>query len=251
MVLVVICIAGFFASLVDSMVGGGGLISLPALIAAGLPTHLALGTNKLASSTGAINSAYHYFKSGNLNKKILLTLLPFSFVGSIVGVNVVLGINPDFLKVMIIFLVAIIGIYTLVNKNLGLVDRYSQPTNKQLMKGRGMAGIIGFYDGFFGPGTGSFLIFTLIHLYGFDFKRAAANGKVLNLASNLAAILLFLINGQVAFKLGIPMAISMMLGARVGTHLAVTKGSTFIKPIFIMVSFALIAKMGYEMWFLG
>ncbi|WP_343213156.1 TSUP family transporter [Fusibacter paucivorans] len=245
--IVIICIAGFFAALVDSMVGGGGLISLPALIATGIPTHLALGTNKLASSTGALNSAYHYFKSGNLNKKILMTLLPFSFIGSVIGVNAVLSVNPDFLKVLIIFLVAIIGIYTLMNKNLGLEDYYVEPSNKQLWKGRGFAGLIGFYDGFFGPGTGSFLIFTLIHLFGFDFKKAAANAKVLNLASNLAAILLFLMNRQVAFKYGIPMAIAMMFGARVGTHLAVTRGSKFIKPIFVIVSFTLIAKMGYEM----
>lgn len=244
----IICLAGFFAALVDSMVGGGGLISLPALIATGMPTHLALGTNKLASTTGASSSTYHYFKSGNLNKKILFALVPLSFIGSAIGVNAVLSINPDFLKVLIIFLVAIIGIYTLVNKNLGMEDRYVDASPKQLWKGRGMAGIIGFYDGFFGPGTGSFLIFTLIHIFGLDFKKAAANGKVLNLTSNLAAIILFLANGQVAFEYGIPMAISMIFGARVGTHLAVTKGSTFIKPIFVIVSFTLIAKMGYEMW---
>ena len=246
----VICLAGFFAALVDSMVGGGGLISLPALIATGMPTHLALGTNKLASTTGALNSAYHYFKSGNLNKRILMALLPFSFVGSIIGVNAVLSVNPDFLKVLIIFLVGIIGIYTLMNKNLGMEDHYVEATSKQIWKGRGFASLIGFYDGFFGPGTGSFLIFTLIHVFGVDFKRAAANGKVLNLASNFAAIILFLLNKQVAFQYGIPMAISMMFGARVGTHLAVTKGSKFIKPIFVVVSFTLIAKMGYEMWFM-
>lgn len=247
MTLVIICLAGFFAALVDSMVGGGGLISVPALLATGIPTHLALGTNKFASSTGAISSAYHYLKSGNLNKKVLVRLVPFSLIGSAIGVNVVLGLNPDFLKAMIIFLVAIIGIYTLVNKNLGLVDHYVEPTAFTFVKARFMAIIIGFYDGFFGPGTGSFLIFALIKLFGFDFKKAAANGKVLNLASNIAALFLFLINGKVVLYYAIPMAISMMIGARVGTHLAVTKGSKFIKPIFVIVSFALVAKMAFEM----
>ncbi|MBF4693807.1 TSUP family transporter [Fusibacter sp. Q10-2] len=246
--LFIICLAGFFAALVDSMVGGGGLISVPALLATGIPTHLALGTNKFASSTGAISSAYHYFKSGNLNKKMLIRLVPFSLIGSAIGVNVVLGLNPDFLKAMIIFLVAIIGIYTLVNKNLGLVDHYKEPSGLTYMKGRLVAILIGFYDGFFGPGTGSFLIFSLIKLFGFDFKKAAANGKVLNLASNLSALFLFLINGKVVLYYAVPMAISMMIGARVGTHLAVTKGSKFIKPIFVIVSFTLVAKMAVEMF---
>ncbi len=250
MTIIIICVAGFVAALVDSMVGGGGLISLPALLATGIPTHLALGTNKFASSTGAVSSAYHYFKSGNLNRKVLIKLIPFSLVGSAIGVNVVLGINPNFLKVMIIFLVAIIGIYTLANKNLGLIDKYVEPTRSTFMKGRFMAITIGFYDGFFGPGTGSFLIFGLIKLFGFEFKRAAANAKVLNLTSNISALFLFLINGKVVLIYAIPMAISMMIGARVGTHLAVTKGSKFIKPIFVVISFSLVAKMAIEMLFL-
>lgn len=243
MTIFIVCLSGFFAALVDSMVGGGGLISLPALMATGIPTHLALGTNKFAASFGAINSSYHYLKSGNLNKKILSRLLPFSLVGSAIGVNVVMGLNPDFLKGLIIFLVAIIGIYTLANKKMGLENLYVEPTKIKIAKGTALAGGMGFYDGFFGPGTGSFLIFGLIKLYGFEFKQAVANARVLNTASNLSAMLLFFFNGQVAFAYGIPMAISMIIGARVGTHLAVTKGSAFIKPIFVLISFSLVVKM--------
>lgn len=246
MLILVICLTGFFAAMVDSMVGGGGLISLPALIATGIPTHLALGTNKFAASSGAISSSYTYFKSGNVNKNVIKYLFPFSVIGSIIGVNVVLGLNPDFLKVVIIVLVAVICVYTLVNKNLGLEDKYTPPTKDKYAKGVGLASALGFYDGFFGPGTGSFLIFGLIHIFGFDFKKAAANAKLLNLGSNLTAAILFLINGQVAFKYGIPMAISMIIGAKVGTLLAIKGGSKFIKPIFVIVSFVLVVKMGID-----
>lgn len=247
MIYVVICIIGFFAALVDSMVGGGGLISLPALIATGMPTHLALGTNKFAASSGAISSSIAYLKSGNVNKRLMKFLFPCSLIGSAIGVKVVLGLNPDFLKAIIIFLVAIIGIYTLMNKELGLKNNYIEPDRTKMVKGFSLASFFGFYDGFFGPGTGSFLIFGLIHIFGYDFKNAAANAKVLNLASNFTAAVIFLINGQVAFKYGIPMAISMIIGARVGTHFALKGGSKFIKPIFVIVSFALVFKMGIDL----
>ncbi|MGB3367482.1 MAG: TSUP family transporter, partial [Acidaminobacteraceae bacterium] len=170
MTYILIIVIGFFAAMVDSMVGGGGLISLPALIATGMPTHLALGTNKFASGSGAISSSITYIKSGNVNKRLMKVLFPCSLIGSAIGVKVVLGLNPDFLKAIIIFLVAIIGIYTLINKELGLVDHYKEPDKKQMTKGVGLAGFFGFYDGFFGPGTGSFLIFGLIHIFGLDFK---------------------------------------------------------------------------------
>lgn len=247
MMIFTICLAGFFAALVDSMVGGGGLISVPALLATGMPTHLALGTNKLASGSGAISSVYHYYKSGSVNMKVIKRLAPFSLIGSAIGVNVVLGINPDFLKMIIIFLVAIIGVYTLANKKLGLEDHYVEPTKDKYIKGTCLSGVIGFYDGFFGPGTGSFLIFGLVNIFGFDFKNAAANAKFLNMMSNLTAVLIFLLNGQVAFQYGIPMALSMIVGAKVGTNFAVKGGAKFIKPVFVLVSFTLVAKMAFEL----
>lgn len=247
MTYVLICIIGFFAAMVDSMVGGGGLISLPALIATGMPTHLALGTNKFAASSGAISSSITYIKSGNVNKKLMKVLFPCSLIGSAIGVKIVLGLNPDFLKAIIIFLVAIIGAYTLMNKELGLKDNYKDPDKKTMAKGVGLASFFGFYDGFFGPGTGSFLIFGLIHIFALDFKKAAANAKVLNLASNLTAAIIFLFSGQVAFQYGVPMAISMIIGAKVGAHFAIKGGSKFIKPIFVIVSFILVVKMGTDL----
>lgn len=237
------CIAGFFGAVVDAIVGGGGLITTPALLAIGMPTHLALGTNKFASSLGTLSSSYHFYKSGNVNFKMLKYMLPFSLVGSALGVLAVLAIEPDFLRVLIIILVVFIGAYTLFKKNLGIHDTFTGIDKKKITLGILLALVLGFYDGFFGPGTGSFLIFGLIHIFGYDFKKASANSKLMNLFSNLTAFVLFLINRKIFFLVAIPMSISMVIGARVGARLAITKGATFIKPVFIIVSFSLVIKM--------
>lgn len=243
-----ICTAGFMGALVDAIVGGGGLITTPALLAAGLPVHLALGTNKFASSMGTFSSAYHYFKSGNVNFKVLKYLLPFSLIGSSIGVMTVLAIDPEFLRVLIIFLVIIIGLYTLLKKDLGLHNKFKGITKGKIALGIMVALVLGFYDGFFGPGTGSFIIFALISIFGFDFKKASANSKLMNLTSNATALFLFLINGQIWFYVAIPMALSMILGAKVGAELAIRKGATFIKPVFILVSFSLVIKMSMDLF---
>jgi uncharacterized membrane protein YfcA len=247
MTLVIVCFAGFFGAVVDAIVGGGGLITTPALLAVGLPIHLALGTNKFASTMGTFSSSYHYYKSGNVNFKVLKYLLPFSAIGSAIGVLSVLSLNPDFLRVLVIVLVIAIGLYTLIKKDLGLVDNYDGISKGKIKKGIALAFPLGFYDGFFGPGTGSFLIFGLISIFGFDFKKASANSKLLNLASNTIAFLLFLTHGKIMLGIGIPMAISMAIGAKVGAQLAIKKGATFIKPVFIVVSVALVIKMIFDL----
>jgi uncharacterized membrane protein YfcA len=240
------CIAGFIGAMVDAIVGGGGLVTTPALLALGLPTHIALGTNKFASTMGAISSTYHYYKSGNMNGKLLRYIVPFSFIGSAFGVMTVLGIDPEFLKKIIIGLVLVIGAYTVFHKNLGLKDHFKGLTRKTIMMGMVLALALGFYDGFFGPGTGSFLIFGLISIYGFDFVKASANTRVLNLSSNLMALSLFLMNGKVYFFIGVPMGICMMLGAKVGSNLAINKGAKFIKPVFVIMSLLLVIKMTFD-----
>lgn len=245
--IVVVCLAGFLGAMVDAIVGGGGLITTPALLAVGLPVHLALGTNKFASSMGTFSSTYHYYKSGNIRMNVLKYLLPFSLIGSSIGVLTVLAIDPEFLRVIIIFLVIIIGLYTLFKRDLGLHDTFSGTTKMKIVLAIGVALILGFYDGFFGPGTGSFLIFALISIFGFDFKKASANSKLMNLTSNTTALFLFLYHGQIMFAVAIPMAISMIIGAKVGAELAIKKGATFIKPVFIIVSFSLVIKMTIDL----
>jgi hypothetical protein len=244
--IILVCIAGFLGAMVDAIVGGGGLITIPALLTTGIPTHFVLGTNKFASSMGTISSSYHYYKSGEVDFKLLKWLLPLSLVGSGLGVLAILSLDSDFLKGFVIFMVIIIGLYTFFRKDLGLYHKPQIFTKKRMMYGMMLALTLGFYDGFFGPGTGAFIIFGLIALFGHDFKKASANAKFMNFTSNFTALVLFFIHGKINFTLGIPMAISMILGARLGAVLAVKNGSKFIKPVFLLVSLVLVIKMSYE-----
>lgn len=241
--IVLVCIAGFFGAFIDAIVGGGGLITVPALLAAGLPTHIALGTNKFSASFGTMSSSYHYYKSGNTNFKLLKFLVPLSLLGSALGVVTVLSIEPKFLSILIVFLVLGIVLYTAFKKELGLEENFKGIVFETVSKGMLLAFALGFYDGFFGPGTGSFLIFGMIYIFGYDFKKASANSKILNLTSNLTALFIFLLNKQINYSIAIPMALSMILGAKLGAHMAINKGSEFIKPVFLIVSTLLVAKI--------
>jgi len=245
--IVLVCIAGFFGAFIDAIVGGGGLITVPALLASGLPTHIALGTNKFAASFGTMSSSYHYYKSGNVNFKLLKFLVPLSLMGSALGVMTVLSIEPKFLSILIIFLVLTIVIYTAFKKKLGLEENFKGIVFETVAKGMVLALALGFYDGFFGPGTGSFLIFGMIHIFGYDFKKASANSKILNLTSNSTAFILFMINRQIDYSIALPMAVSMIVGAKLGSRIAINKGSEFIKPLFLVVSLSLVIKMIFDL----
>lgn len=245
--IVLLCIAGFAAAFVDSIAGGGGLISLPALLAAGVPTHFALGTNKFSSTSASFTSSIKYATSGKVNFKFLRYLLPFSLVGSALGVKTALMIDSRYLKPLVLVLVLTVGIYSLFAKNMGKEDKFKGLNRNNITLGIILAFTMGFYDGFFGPGTGSFLIFGLINIFGFDFINAGGNARVLNFASNLSALVLFALSGKVNYLYGIPVAIVMIFGARLGTIFAIKKGAKFIKPIFITMSLAVAGKMFLEL----
>lgn len=245
--IVLLCIAGFAAAFVDSIAGGGGLISLPAFLAAGVPTHFALGTNKFSSTSASFTSSIKYATSGKVNFKFLRYLLPFSLVGSALGVKTALMIDSRYLKPLVLVLVLTVGIYSLFSKNMGKEDKFTGLNKKNIALGIILAFVMGFYDGFFGPGTGSFLIFGLINIFGFDFINAGGNARVLNFASNFSALVLFALSGKVNYLYGIPVAIVMIFGARLGTIFAIKKGAKFIKPIFITMSLAVAGKMFLEL----
>ncbi|AET68540.1 putative permease [Desulfosporosinus orientis DSM 765] len=241
--IIIICIFGFLSAAVDAISGGGGLISLPALLLVGIPPHLALGINKFASSMGSFNSSLTFARSGKVNFQLVKWLVPFTFLGASLGVWSVLRISPDFLNKIVPILVIFVGIYTLINKNLGIENRFNGYKTSSLLLGIVFAFSLGFYDGFFGPGTGSFLIFAFISVYGFDFVSASANSKVLNFTSNLASLILFAWNGKILYQYGIPMAIAMIIGSQVGTRLAITRGARLVKPIFLTMSFLVSLKL--------
>lgn len=237
------CIVGFIAAFVDSIAGGGGIISVPAYMIAGLPPHMVLGTNKFSSTMGSLTSSLSFMKSGNCNFKFLKIVAPFTLIGSILGVKAVLLLNESFLQPLVLILVLFIGVYTFFSKSIGEKDNFKGLTKNNLALSIIFAFSLGFYDGFFGPGTGSFLIFGLINILGYNFLKASANAKVLNFISNIAALVTFAFSGNINYLIGIPVCFSMIIGANIGTKLAIKKGSKVIKPIFVTMSLAVAIKM--------
>lgn len=244
--LIFLCAAGFLAAFIDSIAGGGGLISLPAFLAAGVPPHLALGTNKFCSSSASFTSSLKFIKSKKVNFNLLKYLVPFTLLGAAVGVNTVLKVNETFLYSLVLVLILFVGIYTVFSKTIGIENKFRGLTKFNIALGIILAFSLGFYDGFFGPGTGAFLIFGLIKIFGFDFVQAAGNGKILNFTSNITSLVLFAIHGQINYLIGVPVAVAMILGAKFGTSLAINKGSKLIKPIFVTMSLAVAIKLFFE-----
>ncbi len=238
---------GFIAAFIDSCVGGGGLISLPALLGIGIPMHLALGTNKLAGTISAATSSATFISMGKFDKKMMLFLFPASFIGAFIGAKTVLYIPEGILKTIVIVMVALIFIYTLLNKKFGHEAKFKGFTRFTLGWGIPITFLIGFYDGFFGPGTGSFFVFLMVILFGYDFVIAAGNGRILNLASNIAALLVFVLGGKVIFLTGLTMGIAMLFGATLGARMAVKTGVRYVRPLFLIVSVTLMGKMIYEL----
>ena len=241
--LIILCSMGFLAATVDAIAGGGGLISLPALLMAGVPPHLALGTNKFCASTASLNSSVTFARSGKVHFPLVKRQILFTFIGACLGVWAVLNVSSAFLSKAVLILILLVGFYTLLHKNLGMTDNFKGLTTRNIAIGCGFALALGFYDGFFGPGTGSFLIFSFITIYGFDFVVASANSKVLNFISNITALILFAVNGKILFSYAIPMALFMILGSQLGTRLAIKRGAVLVKPIFITMSLLVAAKL--------
>ena len=244
-VILIIVLFGFLAAFIDSVVGGGGLISTPALLAIGLPPAVALGTNKLASSFGTLTSTIKFVRSGNVDLKIVAKLFPFVLVASVGGAYLATMLPAQLLKPLIIVALSLVFIYTLVKKDWGSVRTFTSFTPIKATMFVIAYLIIGFYDGFIGGGTGSFMLFVLL-MFGFDFLSAAGNAKVLNFASNIGALILFMSLGQVNYFYGMIIAISMIVGSYVGAQFAISKGVGYVKVLFIIVTAVLIVKNTYD-----
>lgn len=244
--LFIICTLGFLAAAVDAIAGGGGLISLPALLLVGVPPHLALGTNKFAASLASLNSSVTYARSGKVHIPLVKFQIPFALIGAFLGAWTVLSVSSAFLSKAVLVLILLVGIYTMVHKTLGMENQFKGLNSRNMVIGCLFALALGFYDGFFGPGTGSFLIFSFIALFGFDFVVASANSKVLNFTSNFASLIIFAWNGKILLHYGVPMAIFMILGSYIGTKVAIRRGAVLVKPIFITMSLLVAAKLIYQ-----
>lgn len=246
-ILFFLMLAGFVASFIDSIVGGGGLISLPALLWAGMPPAVALGTNKMSAVMGAFTSTIYYLRSGKIDFKILKYLFPITFFGSMSGVYVVSLISSEFLRPLVVVMLILVTIYSLFRKDWGGETTYSGMTKKRALLASSVFFAFGFYDGFFGPGTGSFMLFFFLCM-GFDFIGSAANARILNFASGIAATISFAYLGLINYVYALPMGLVMILGAYLGTRVALTNGSKFVRPLFIVVTVILIGRQLIELF---
>ena len=240
-------VMGFIAAFIDSVVGGGGLISVPTLMWAGLPMLNVLGTNKFASTMGACAGFLTYLRSGMIDKKIMRIMFPLAFIGSVIGVFVVREIPPDFLRPLVVVMLIVIAIYSVTKKDWKADKKSVRVSHKNYLLGVVLIFVLGFYDGFFGPGTGSFMLFLYL-MMGYGFLGAAANARAANFASNLAAVIVFTSLGLVNFDYAIPMGCGMILGAFCGAKMAITKGAAYVHPLFIGMTVILIGKQIIELF---
>jgi len=228
-------VAGLLAGTVDAIAGGGGLISLPVLILSGLPIHIALGTNKLQASIGTGVAAYNYFKKGLISSATFLDGLLFGLLGTFLGVFLVSYLDNKILNKLIPLLMVVIFLYSLFTPRLGIVDR--MPKMKENFFYLIFGFLLGFYDGFFGPGTGSLWVICLIFFLGYNLVKATAYTKIFNLKSNLIAFVFFSLAHQVNYKVGLTMALGQLFGGKLGSFLAIQNGARFVRVFFLLVVF--------------
>ncbi|MFS0562898.1 TSUP family transporter [Terribacillus sp. 179-K 1B1 HS] len=243
--ILIIILFGFLAAFIDSVVGGGGLITIPALLFAGLNPAAAVATNKLAGTMGSFTSTLMFYRSGNLELKSVMKYFPLSFIGSLFGAWTVHVIDPALFKPLMLVMLIAVAIYTIIKKDWGSVSTYKRLTAKRLLIFAAVLALIGFYDGFLGPGTGSFLMFAFLFI-GYDFLHAAGNAKLLNFGSNISALILFMILGQVHYSIGLIMGLSGIFGSIVGSRFAIKRGSGYVRILFIVVTTVLIVKNVYD-----
>lgn len=247
-VLLILVIFGFLAAFIDSVVGGGGLISLPALMFVGLPPSTAVATNKLAGTMGSLTSTITFYRSGKLDIKSVYKLFPFVFIGSMIGAWIVHLLDPNVLKPLMLIMLAVVAVYTIFKKDWGGVSTYKNLTPTRYALFIVVITMIGFYDGFLGPGTGSFLLFAFL-MVGFDFLKSAGNAKFLNFGSNIAALLMFMYLGQINYAYGLPMGLAQIAGAIIGSKFAIKRGSGYVRKLFIFVTILLLLKNTYDYFF--
>lgn len=239
----ILFLAGATAGLVDAIAGGGGIISLPVLLNLGLPVPVALGTNKLQASFGSVTAAWHFAREGLLDARACRVGVTATLVGALAGAATVRWLDARVLEVVIPWLLAGIVVYSILRPQVGTQDhppRLGAPAFFTLF-GLGL----GFYDGFFGPGVGSFWTIALVAIMGFNFLKATAYTKVMNATSNVASLALFASGGQVDYSAGLVMGAGQLVGARLGAGLAMKRGARFVRPIFLAMVVLVMLRLVY------
>ncbi len=248
---VLILLAAFTAGLIDAAVGGGGLIQVPALFGVypkELPATL-LGTNKLSSCFGVSMATHRFARSVHIDWRITGAAFGAAFGLAFLGAYLASIFPRELMRPLVAVLLIAVAVYTLRNRKMGQ-EHEPKPfaARHALLGGAAIGGVIGLYDGFFGPGTGTFLIFAFVRVFGWDFLHASASAKVVNLGSNLASVILFGLTGHILWTIGLPMAACNLIGAYIGSQIAIRYGSKLIRKLFIGLVVVLIAKLFVDMW---
>lgn len=243
----VICGLVFLAGYVDSIAGGGGLISLPAYLLAGLPTHAAIATNKMSSSMGTLIATWHYAKSGFINLRLALPCIVCAIVGSVAGSNLVLLVSEGILQIFLLIVLPCTAVYVMRSKNFGSAELESYSYKKTAVLCSVVALVIGVYDGFYGPGTGTFLMLLLNGVAHLRLDAAAGITKTINLTTNLAALAVFLFHGQVLIAIGVLAGVFSIAGNYLGAHSFTKNGGAVARPIIIVVLVIFFFKLVYDM----
>ena len=238
----IICPLTFLAGLVDAIAGGGGLISLPAFVIAGLPSHCAIATNKLSSCIGTTVSTARYCKNGFFDKIIAIPTIVLALIGSTIGAHLVLLIDDKYLRHIMLVILPLVAITVFLHRTEKDGDP-NFPIKRRIIIACSAALVIGMYDGFYGPGTGTFLLLALTGLAKMDIRMASGNVKLINLSSNIAALTTFLFSGNVNVVLGLAGALFCLGGHYVGSGMVISGGNKIVKPIIILVLALLFIKV--------
>jgi hypothetical protein len=248
--LIFLCAFAFLAGFIDAVAGGGGLVQVPALfvLMPTVPAATLLGTNKFASIWGTLFATWQYSRQVPMEWRATLPTCAAALLFGFVGARTVAHVPTEFLRPLVLALLVAVLAYTLWRKDLGALHAPKLSRPAQFWFGLATGTVIGFYDGFFGPGTGSFLIIAFVGLFGFSFLAASASAKAVNVITNGAALAYFLTHGHVLYATAAPMALANLCGAFVGTRLALKLGSRFVRIVFVVVVGALIARYAWDLY---
>jgi len=250
-IVILLCIASFAAGFIDAIVGGGGLIQTPValILLPNVSVSSIIGTLKVPAFSGTSFAACQYLKKVDMNWKLLGIMMILAFPSAFVGSTLLTYVSNDFMKPLLLVVLSLLVIYTYAQKNFGqhIVKTHSART--QILYAVLISIVVGFYDGFIGPGTGSFLVLAFIALMGFDFLHASANAKMVNLATNFGSICLFMLKGKILWVIAIPMAFCNAFGGWLGAKLAINKGNKFIRIFFLVVVIGTLIRFAYDVFY--
>lgn len=249
--LILLCIVAFLAGFTDAIAGGGGLIQTPAalVLLPQYPLATVLGTLKIPSFSGTSIATTQFVRRVQLNWLLIGLMAITAFMAAFAGSTLLTRVNNSFMKPLLLIMLIVVAIYTFTNKRFGDHIEKDHSFRQQIIYSLLISLVIGFYDGFIGPGAGSFLILSFIGMLGFDFLKASAHAKFVNLATNLGSILFFSLSGKIIYSIALPMAACNALGGLLGARLAILRGNAFIRIFFLVVVCATIIRFAYDVWF--